>query len=180
LAAHQASINALGLGTPYKNVHLAACASIFDGLKSMGFTKGNTSEAINEGAHALFFPCGTGHMMGLDIHDMEDLGESWVGYDGQPKSTQFGLKSLRFAKPLQVGHVFTIEPGIYFIPELIDLWRSQNKFKEFINWDKVDTYRDFGGIRNEENFVMTESGAQLLGKPKPKTIDEIEAIRAGN
>ena len=180
LDAHQASIDALGLGIPYKNAHIAACTSIFDGLKSMGFTKGNTSEAINEGAHALFFPCGTGHMMGLDIHDMEDLGESWVGYDGQPKSTQFGLKSLRFAKPLQVGHVFTIEPGIYFIPELIDLWNSQNKFKDFINWDKVDAYRDFGGIRNEENFVMTESGAQLLGKPKPKTIDEIEGIRAGN
>lgn len=180
LDAHQASIDALGLGVPYKNAHLAASTAIFDGLKSMGFTKGNSSDAINEGAHALFFPCGTGHMMGLDIHDMEDLGESWVGYDGQSKSTQFGLKSLRLAKPLEVGHVFTIEPGIYFIPELIDLWRLQNKFKEFINWDKVDTYRYFGGIRNEENFVMTESGAQLLGKPKPKTIDEIEAIRAEN
>lgn len=177
LDAHQASIDALGLGVPYKNAHLAACISIFDGLKSMGLTKGNTSDAVKSGAHALFFPCGTGHMMGLDIHDMEDLGEVWVGYDGQPKSSQFGLKSLRLAKPLQAGHVFTIEPGIYFIPELIDLWRSQNKFNEFINWDKVDAYRNFGGIRNEEDFVMTEKGAQLLGKPKPKTIEEIEAIR---
>ena len=178
LDAHQASIDALGLGTPYKNSHLAACSTIFDGLKAMGLAKGNTGEAVEAGAHALFFPCGTGHMMGLDVHDMEDLGEVWVGYDGQPKSTQFGLKSLRLAKPLQAGHVFTIEPGIYFIPELIDLWRSQKKFNEFINWDKVDRYRNFGGIRNEEDFVMTDDGAQLLGKAKPKTIEEIEAIRA--
>ncbi len=178
LEAHQAAIDALGLGIPFKNAHLAACTAIFDGLKAMGFTKGNTSDAVEAGAHALFFPCGTGHMMGLDVHDMEDLGEVWVGYDGSPKSTQFGLKSLRLAKPLKVGHVFTIEPGIYFIPELIDLWRSQNKFNEFINWEKVDSFRHFGGIRNEEDLVMTEQGAQLLGKAKPKTIEEIEAIRA--
>ena len=144
----------------------------------MGLTKGNTNNAIEAGAHALFFPCGTGHMMGLDVHDMEDLGEVWVGYDRKPKSTQFGLKSLRLAKPLQEGHVFTIEPGIYFIPELIDLWRGQNKFNEFINWEKVDTYRNFGGIRNEEDFVMTEAGVQLLGKPKPKTVEEVEALRS--
>ena len=178
LEAHSASINSLGLDIPYKNAHIAACTTIFDGLKTMGLTKGNTINAVETGAHALFFPCGTGHMMGLDIHDMEDLGEIWVGYNGLEKSTQFGLKSLRLAKPLQAGHVFTIEPGIYFIPELIDLWHSQNKFNEFINWDKVNTYRNFGGIRNEENFLMTKNGAKLLGKPKPKTIEEIEAIRS--
>ncbi len=178
LEAHSASINSLGLDIPYKNAHIAACTTIFDGLKAMGLTKGNTINAVETGAHALFFPCGTGHMMGLDIHDMEDLGEIWVGYNGLEKSTQFGLKSLRLAKPLQAGHVFTIEPGIYFIPELIDLWHSQNKFNEFINWDKVNTYRNFGGIRNEENFLMTKNGAKLLGKQKPKTIEEIEAIRS--
>lgn len=177
LDSHQAAIDALGLGIPFKNAHLAACKTIFNGLKAMGFTKGNTEDAVEAGAHALFFPCGTGHMMGLDVHDMEDLGEVWIGYEGQPKSTQFGLKSLRLAKPLEVGHVFTIEPGIYFIPELIDLWRSQNKFNEFIHWDKVNSYRNFGGIRNEEDFVMTDNGARLLGKPKPKTIEEVEAIR---
>lgn len=177
LNAHQAAINALELGKPFKNAHIAACKSIFEGLKALGFTKGNTNDAVEAGAHALFFPCGTGHMMGLDVHDMEDLGEIWVGYNGHPKSTQFGLKSLRLAKPLQTGHVFTIEPGIYFIPELIDLWRSQNKFKDFINWEKVDSFRNFGGIRNEEDFVMTETGAKLLGKPKPKTIEEVEALR---
>ncbi len=177
LDAHQAAIDALGLGIPFKNAHLAACGTIFDGLKAMGLTKGNTADAVEAGAHALFFPCGTGHMMGLDVHDMEDLGEGWVGYDGHPKSTQFGLKSLRLAKPLEAGHVFTIEPGIYFIPELIDRWRSQNKFNTFINWEKVDRYRHFGGIRNEEDFVMTKYGPQLLGKPKPKTIEEVEALR---
>jgi len=177
LNSHQAAIDAAQLNKPFKNVHVAASKTIFEGLKSMGLTKGNTDDAFEAGAHALFFPCGTGHMMGLDVHDMEDLGEVWVGYDGQPKSMQFGLKSLRLAKPLQPGHVFTIEPGIYFIPELMDLWRSQNKFNEFINWDEVYKYRNFGGIRNEEDFVMTENGAQLLGKPKPKTVEEIEAIR---
>ena len=177
LAGHEAAISALELNKPYKNAHIAAATTIFDGLKSMGFTKGNAMDAFEAGAHALFFPCGTGHMMGMDVHDMEDLGEVWVGYDGQPKSTQFGLKSLRLAKPLRVGHVFTIEPGIYFIPELIDLWRGQGKFNDFINWEKVDSYRNFGGMRNEEDFVMTENGAQLLGKPKPKTIEDLEALR---
>nr|WP_320023678.1 aminopeptidase P family protein [uncultured Draconibacterium sp.] len=177
LAGHEAAISALELNKPYKNAHIAAATTIFDGLKSMGFTKGNAMDAFEAGAHALFFPCGTGHMMGMDVHDMEDLGEVWVGYDGQPKSTQFGLKSLRLAKPLRVGHVFTIEPGIYFIPELIDLWRGQGKFNNFINWEKVDSYRNFGGMRNEEDFVMTENGAQLLGKPKPKTIEDVEALR---
>lgn len=177
LDSHQAAIDAAQLNKPFKNVHIVASKTIFEGLKSMGLTKGNTDDAFEAGAHALFFPCGTGHMMGLDVHDMEDLGEVWVGYDGQPKSKQFGLKSLRLAKPLQPGHVYTIEPGIYFIPELMDLWRSQNKFNEFINWDEVYKYRNFGGIRNEEDFVMTENGARLLGKPKPKTVEEIEAIR---
>jgi Xaa-Pro aminopeptidase len=177
LDSHQAAIDALGPDIPYRAAHKAACTTIFDGLKAMGFTKGDANDAYEAGAHALFFPCGTGHMMGLDVHDMEDLGEVWVGYDGQPKSTQFGLKSLRLAKPLQAGHVFTIEPGIYFIPDLIDLWRSQHKFNDFINWNKVDSYRNFGGIRNEEDFVMTQTGAKLLGKPKPKSIKEIESIR---
>jgi Xaa-Pro aminopeptidase len=179
LDAHEAAVKALEYQKPFKNVHIAASKAIFDGLKAMGFTKGNAEDAFEAGAHALFFPCGTGHMMGLDVHDMEDLGEIWVGYGGQPKSTQFGLKSLRLAKPLLEGHVFTIEPGIYFIPELIDLWRSQKKFGDFINWEKVDSYRNFGGIRNEEDFVMTKSGARLIGKPKPKTIEEVESLRNG-
>ena len=103
-------------------------------------------------------------MMGLDVHDMENLGELWVGYDGQPKSTQFGRKSQRLAIPLEPGFVHTVEPGIYFIPELIDLWKGEKKFMDFINYDKVEEYRNFGGIRNEEDYLITETGARRLGQ----------------
>ena len=117
--------------------------------------------------------------MGLDVHDMEDLGEIWVGYDGEPKSTQFGLKSLRFAKELKPGHVFTIEPGIYFIPELIDLWKAEKKHPDFLCWHEIEKFRNFGGIRNEEDFLITENGYRLLGnKKKPMTVGEVEAYRS--
>lgn len=176
LEAHQAAIDALAPGVAFREVHLAACRSITDNMKSLGMLKGATEEIIAAGAHALFLPCGTGHMMGLDVHDMENLGEVWVGYDGEPKSTQFGLKSLRFAKALRPGHVFTIEPGIYFIPELIDKWRAEKQHQEFINWDEVNKFRAFGGIRNEEDYCMTAEGPRRLGtKVKPKTVAEIES-----
>ncbi len=177
LKAHEAAISQLAPETNFKLVHMAACREIFSGLKQMNLTRGDTEEAIECGAHALFFPCGTGHMMGLDVHDMEDIGEQWVGYGGQPKSKQFGLKSLRLAKPLRPGFVLTIEPGIYFIPELIDLWRTENRFKEFLNYGEIEKYRKFGGIRNEEDFLITETGARVLGKPVPKTIEDIEFYR---
>lgn len=178
LEAHQAAIDALALNVPFRNAHLAACKSITENMKSLGLLKGNTDDIIAAGAHALFLPCGTGHMMGLDVHDMENLGEVWVGYDGEAKSTQFGLKSLRFAKPLKPGHVFTIEPGIYFIPELMDKWQGEGKFSDFINWTEMQKFRNFGGIRNEEDYMMTENGARRLGtKIKPKTVEEVEAIR---
>jgi Xaa-Pro aminopeptidase len=148
-----------------------------EGLKDLGFVKGDPAEAVKAGAHALFFPCGLGHMMGLDVHDMENLGEVYVGYDGRPKSTQFGRKSLRLGRKLEPGFVLTIEPGIYFIPELIDLWRSQQKFTEFINYEKVATYKDFTGIRNEEDYLITETGARLLGKKIPLHTNEVEALR---
>ncbi len=177
LAAHEAAIAMLKPGVANRDVHLKACLTIAEGMKELGFMKGDMQEAVSEGAHALFFPCGTGHMMGLDIHDMENLGEEWVGYDGEPKSTQFGIKSLRLARKLEPGFVLTIEPGVYFIPDLIDMWRAENKFSNFINWDKVEQYKYFGGCRNEEDFVITESGARLLGKPLPKTIKDVEAER---
>jgi Xaa-Pro aminopeptidase len=176
LDAHEAAISALKPGVPFRDVHLLACRTLIDGLKNMGFMRGDTEEAVVAGAHALFFPCGTGHMMGLDVHDMESLGEKYVGYDGEEKSTQFGLKSLRLARKLEPGFVLTIEPGIYFIPELIDMWKAEGKFTQFINYDKVETYKDFGGLRNEEDFVITEDGCRLLGKSIPKTIEDVEAI----
>ena len=177
LDAHQASVSMLRPGMPFKEVHFTACRKIFEGLKSLGLTKGDTDEAVSEGAHALFFPCGTGHMMGFDAHDMEDLGEQWVGYDGEPKSTMFGLKSLRLAKALRPGFVVTIEPGIYFIPELIDLWKAEKKYTSFLNYEAIEKYRDFSGLRNEEDFVITEDGARLLGKKLPVTIEAVEKIR---
>jgi Xaa-Pro aminopeptidase len=177
LKAHEAAVNTIAPGIKFKEVHFAACRSITTSMKELGLMKGDVDEAVAEGAHALFFPCGTGHMMGLDVHDMEDLGEIRVGYNGEPKSTQFGLKSLRLAKELRPGHVFTIEPGIYFIPELIDLWKSTGKLDDFLNWDEIEKFRNFGGIRNEEDFLVTENGFKRLGKAKPKTIDEVEALR---
>lgn len=178
LQAHQAAVDTLAPGVPFREVHLAACRSIAENMKSLGLLKGPTEELIAAGAHALFLPCGTGHMMGLDVHDMENLGEVWVGYDGEPKSTQFGLKSLRFAKPLRAGHVFTIEPGIYFIPELIDKWRAEKLHQEFINWEEVNKFRNFGGIRNEEDYCMTEFGARRMGtKVKPMTVGEVVSLR---
>jgi Xaa-Pro aminopeptidase len=177
LAAHEAAIAALKPGIKNKEVHLTACKTLGMGLKEIGLMKGNIDDAIAEGAHAMFFPCGTGHMMGLDVHDMEDLGEQYVGYEGETRSTQFGLKSLRMGRALEPGFVITIEPGIYFIPELMDKWRAENKFMDFLNYDLLETYKDFGGIRNEEDFLITKDGCKLLGKRKPKTIAEVEALR---
>jgi Xaa-Pro aminopeptidase len=174
LKSHNRSINMLQPGIPFKDIYFEACRIIVDGLKGLDLMKGDTEEAVQSGAHAMFFPCGLGHQMGLDVHDMEDLGEVYVGYEGKAKSTQFGLKSLRMAKPLAPGIVMTIEPGIYFIPSLIDMWKAEKRFTDFINYDKLETYKDFGGIRNEENFIITKDGYKLLGKKKPKTIEDIE------
>jgi len=179
LDAQQAAVAVLAPEIPYREAHLAACRVIFNGLKELGLTKGDTDEAVAEGAHALFFPCGTGHMIGLDVHDMEDLGELNVGYSGESKSTQFGLKSLRLAKALKPGFTVTVEPGIYFNPFLIDLWKADDKFSQFINYNEVEKFRDFGGIRNEDDYLITESGHLRLGKPKPSSIDEIESLRLG-
>ncbi len=162
-AMHLASVDALRPGIPYMEVYEHSARVMVDGLKGLGLMKGNADDAVREGAHALFYPHGLGHMMGLDVHDMESLGEVWVGYDGRPKSTQFGRKSLRLAMPLQEGFVLTVEPGIYFIPELIDLWKGQKKFTDFIDYDKVEAYRHFGGIRNEEDYLITATGARRLG-----------------
>jgi Xaa-Pro aminopeptidase len=176
-AMHLESVKALRPGIAYMDVYDISARVMVDGLKALGLMKGNTDDAVREGAHALFYPHGLGHMMGLDVHDMENLGEVWVGYDGQPKSTQFGRRSQRLAIPLQPGFVHTVEPGIYFIPELIDLWRSEKKFTDFICYDKVEEYRHFGGIRNEEDYLIIETGARRLGKKIPLTPEEVEALR---
>ncbi|GAA0557624.1 aminopeptidase P family protein [Chitinophaga japonensis] len=177
-AAQQRAIDALRPGILFRDVHLLACEQLAEGLRDIGLMKGDVKEAVAQGAHALFFQCGLGHMMGLDVHDMEDLGEAYVGYtEDLQKSTAFGLKSLRLGRALEPGFVLTVEPGLYFIPELIDEWQAAGKFTDFINYDKVQAFKNFGGIRIEEDFLITENGSRLLGKPLYKTAAGIEALR---
>jgi Xaa-Pro aminopeptidase len=158
-------------------VHLFASQIIAEGLKELGLMKGDIQEAVKVGAHALFFPHGLGHQMGLDVHDMENLGENFVGYDDTiSRSKQFGLSALRMGRKLQEGFVITVEPGIYFIPDLIDIWKKERKFEQFINYAKVEEYRDFGGIRIEDDVLITGNSHRVLGPPLAKTVDELQKM----
>ncbi|MEN8222596.1 MAG: aminopeptidase P family protein [Acidobacteriota bacterium] len=175
LKANETTIEFVQPGRKFKDIHLLAAEVIASGLKDLGLMKGNVEDAVKEGAHALFFPHGLGHMMGLDVHDMENLGENYVGYTEKMKrSDQFGTAYLRLARELEPGFVLTIEPGIYFIPALIDQWKAEGKHKEFINYDNVEKYRDFGGIRLEDDVLVREKGHRVLGDPIPKTVDDVE------
>jgi Xaa-Pro aminopeptidase len=168
------TIGTIRPGIAYKEVHLGACRILAEGMRTMGLMKGNPSDAVDAGAHALFFPHGIGHMLGLDVHDMEDLGDV-VGYVRKEKrSGQFGLNFLRLSRPLEPGFVLTVEPGIYFIPALFDRWQKECLHREFINYDKVGELLDFGGIRIEDDVLVTHTGAHVLGPGIPKTIPEIE------
>ena len=167
-------------GVKMKDIHLAAAKVIASGLKELGLMKGDINEAVKKGAHALFFPHGLGHMIGLDVHDMENFGENLVGYNKKNKrSDQFGLAYLRLGKELKEGFVVTVEPGCYFIPALIDKWKSEKKHKSYINYSKLEEYIDFGGIRIEDDVLVTKDGYRVLGKPIPKTVDEVEKACAG-
>jgi Xaa-Pro aminopeptidase len=178
LSAQEAAVRALHPGVLFRDVHFLACEKLMEGLKAVGVAKGDPKEAVAAGAHTIVFQCGLGHMMGLDVHDMESLGEEYVGYtDELKKSKEFGLKFLRLARALEPGFVVTIEPGLYFISELMDQYRAERKFMDFINYDKLEAYRDFGGIRIEEDLLITGKGSRLLGKPLAKAADEIEALR---
>ncbi len=158
------AIAALAPGTPYREIHDASARTIAAGLKELGLMKGDPAAAVEAGAHALFYPHGLGHLIGLDVHDMEDLGEDLVGYDSEfQRSSLFGTRNLRLGRRLREHMVVTVEPGIYFIPFLIDRWREEGKHKEFINYDSLDAYRDFGGIRLEDNVVVGDAGARVLG-----------------
>lgn len=178
LASQQAAVAALAPGVFFRDVHALAAEKLVEGLKAAGVMKGDPKEAVEAGAHTAVFQCGLGHMMGLDVHDMEDLGEEYVGYtETLKKRKDFGWKSLRLARQLEPGFVVTIEPGLYFIPELMDQYRAEKKYLDFINYDKLDALRGFGGIRIEEDLLITADGSRLLGKPLAKTADEIEALR---
>jgi len=175
LKAEMDSIKAVKPGVLYRDIHLGAAKIITEGLQQLGLMKGNADDAVAAGAHALFFPHGLGHMIGLDVHDMEGLGENNVGYnDTVKRSEQFGTAYLRMARALEPGFVITVEPGIYFIPELIDQWQAEGKFGEYINYDKVQTYRNFTGIRIEDNILVTEKGYKILGPYIPKKRKEVE------
>lgn len=159
-----------------KDLHLAAATEVVLGLISAGLMKGNASDAVEAGAHAMFFPHGLGHMMGLDVHDMEDLGD-YVGYGDDKRSGQFGLAFLRMARKLKPGYVFTVEPGIYFIDALIDKWKSEGKCRDFINYDEVDKFRGLGGIRIEDDILVTDNGGRILGKNEiPREIIDVEGL----
>jgi len=177
LKAQEEGIQAIKPGIKYRDVHFKAVTVIASGLKELGLMKGDVEEAVKAGAHALFMPHGLGHMMGLDVHDMEDIGEDHVGYDKNiNRSEQFGLAYLRLAKELKPGYVLTVEPGIYFIPALIDKWGKENKFADYIDYEKVEEYRDFSGIRIEDDVLVTDDGYRVLGKPIPKILEDVEAI----
>ena len=176
LRAQMGAIAAIKPGVPYRDVHLGAAKSFVTDLTSIGLMKGNADEAVAAGAHALFFPHGLGHMMGMDVHDMENLGEDIVGYgDGYKRSTQFGLNYLRLARPLEAGFVLTVEPGVYFIPALIDQWKAKKTNAAFINFKEVDKFRDARGYRIEDDVLVTAAGARVLGPPIPKTVADVEA-----
>ena len=178
LACHDKALDLTRPGITYKEVHLEVCKVLAQGLNDLGLMKGNVEEAVAAGAHALFLPHGLGHMMGLDVHDMEDLGQINVGYDDETRpSTQFGLASLRMGRCLQEGFVMTDEPGCYFIPALIDQWRAEKKYTDFLNYDAIESFKNFGGIRLEDDILITPEGSRFLGEKRiPITVDEVEAI----
>lgn len=177
LQANMDGIEAAAPGVYNRDLHAMACETIAKGLSELGIMKGDVKEAVRQGAHALFMPHGLGHQLGLDVHDMEDLGEQYVGYDDTVRrSDVFGWDALRMARELRPGFVITIEPGIYFIPQLIDIWKSEHKFEQFINYDKVEEYRDFGGIRVEDDVLITPEGHKVLGPAIPKTVKDLADI----
>jgi len=177
LQAQLAAIAMIRRGVTYNEIHTRASEVMAEGLRSMGLMKGNPADAVAAGAHALFFPHGLGHMLGLDVHDMEDLGDV-VGYPkDQARSKQFGRNFLRLAKCLEVGFTLTVEPGIYFIPALMDRWEQERQHGDFVCYDKLKEFRGFGGIRIEDNVVVAPDGCRVLGPPIPKTVAEVEAAK---
>ncbi len=168
LNANNRAFEAMKPGIPYRDIHLLAARVIASGLKELGLMKGDVNEAVEAGAHALFMPHGLGHMIGLDVHDMEDYNETLVGYDDEiERSSQFGLAALRLGRRLQAGFTITNEPGIYFIPALIDSWKGQKRFTDFIDYKELEKFKGFGGIRLEDDILITPDGARILGHRIP-------------
>ena len=182
-ACHDYVLEVAKPGVKYQDVHFAVCCLMTDRLKELGLMKGDTEEAVRAGAHAMFLPHGLGHMMGMDVHDMEGLGQIYVGFDEEtrPNLEQFGTNCLRMGRKLEPSFVVTDEPGIYFIPHLIDLWRKEGHCKEFLNFDLLETYKDFGGIRIEDDLLITEDGCRFLGEKRiPYHPQELEDFMKNN
>ena len=182
-ACHDYVLEVAKPGVKYQDVHMAVCRLMTERLKELGLMKGDADEAVRAGAHAMFLPHGLGHMMGMDVHDMEGLGQIYVGFDDEtrPNLEQFGTNCLRMGRKLEPGFVVTDEPGIYFIPHLIDLWRKEGHCKEFLNFDKLETYKDFGGIRIEDDLLITSDGCRFLGSKRiPYHPAELEEFMAHN
>jgi Xaa-Pro aminopeptidase len=178
-ACHDHVLEVAKPGVKYMDVHFAVCRLMTERLKELGLMKGDTDEAVAAGAHAMFLPHGLGHMMGMDVHDMEGLGQIYVGFDEEtrPNLEQFGTNCLRMGRRLQEGFVVTDEPGIYFIPALIDDWKASGHCKEFLNFDKLETYKDFGGIRIEDDLLITKDGCRFLGSKRiPYHPQELETF----
>ena len=182
VACHDLALEKARPGVRWWDVHMDVCRLMTDRLKDLGLMRGDTEEAVAAGAHALFLPHGLGHMMGMDVHDMEGLGQEYVGFDDETRpSTQFGTASLRFGRRLEEGYVVTDEPGIYFIPDLIDLWRTEGTNKEFLNFDAIEKYKDFGGIRIEDDVLITSNGCRFLGTERiPYKAEDVEQFLAVN
>ena len=182
-ACHDYVLEVAKPGVKYQDVHFAVCRLMTDRLKELGLMKGDTDDAVRAGAHAMFLPHGLGHMMGMDVHDMEGLGQIYVGFDDEtrPNLEQFGTNCLRMGRRLEPGFVVTDEPGIYFIPHLIDLWRKEGHCKEFLNFDLLEQYKDFGGIRIEDDLLITEDGCRFLGSKRiPYHPQELEEFMSQN
>jgi len=174
---HDLALSLARPGMKWWDVHFDVCRLMVDRLKELGLMKGDTEEAVQAGAHAMFMPHGLGHMMGMDVHDMEGLGQIYVGFDDEvrPRLDQFGTNCLRMGRRLQEGFVVTDEPGIYFIPALIDEWKATGHCAEFLNFPLLETYKDFGGIRIEDDLLITRDGCRFLGEQRiPYHIKDIE------
>ncbi|MCF0204057.1 MAG: M24 family metallopeptidase, partial [Muribaculaceae bacterium] len=178
---HDYALKVAAPGVKWMDVHFEVCRQMIDRLKDLGLMKGNTDDALANGAHAMFMPHGLGHMMGMDVHDMEGLGQTYVGFDEEtrPNLEQFGTNCLRCGRRLEEGFVMTVEPGIYFIPDLIDDWRASKHNAEYLNFDMLDTYKDFGGIRIEDDLLITANGCRFLGEKRipyqPTDVEEFMA-----
>ena len=180
---HDLALEVSKPGVKYFDVHLAVCRRMTERLKELGLMKGDVDDAVEQGAHAMFLPHGLGHMMGMDVHDMEGLGQIHVGFDEEtrPRLEQFGTNCLRMGRRLEEGFVITDEPGIYFIPALIDDWKAKGHCKDFINYDLLETYKDFGGIRIEDDILITENGCRFIGeKVIPYHTADVERYMAEN